>query len=51
MTIGTITFNGTDAKFTYRIDYMSFDGEYKSAYFVKNSNDYTMNINISIDIG
>ena len=49
--IGNITFKGTDSTFTYKIDYIDINGEYKSTYFTKNLNDYTLKVSMSVDIG
>jgi hypothetical protein len=48
--VGTIEFKGNDAKFTYKIDYIDLNGEYKSTYFVKNLDDYTFAVKMTIDI-
>jgi hypothetical protein len=49
--LGDITFNGTDSTITYNIEYIDVNGDSKTAYFVKNFEDLTLNVFMSVDIG
>jgi len=48
--LGSITLDGSDSKYTYSIDFIDPNGETKTATFIKNPNDVTLNVTMDIDI-